>query len=331
VVPPVDVAQRDLGQDAVSDQKIDDLENLSKRLGRRFLTQRLGLERHYQGIGFNRRIGFPRRKKWYLWRFLMRGALKLTGLYWFGRRQASLVQVRRNFVRLRTLPAAFDGFTILHVSDLHVESSEGALRTLVPLLSTLTYDLCVLTGDYRDGKFGAYDIVLARMTQVLRALKGPVYGALGNHDTIRMVTDLERLGMRMLVNETTTIQRGDQTINLAGIDDAHYFRTDNIEKAAAVIPPGKCSILLSHTPEVYRQAAHAGFDLMLSGHTHGGQICLPRGIPVVRGGVMPRRIASGPWSYREMAGYTSRGVGTSIVPVRLNCPPEITLHYLSAK
>jgi predicted MPP superfamily phosphohydrolase len=325
VVSPVNVPQRALGQEAASGGESDDLEELSKRLGRRFLTQRLGLEGYYQ----DRRVGFRRRKRWYLRRSLIRGALKLTGLYWYGRRQANLVRVRRNLVRLRALPAAFDGFTILHLSDLHVESSEEALRSLFPLLSTLTYDLCVLTGDYRDGN-GAYDIVLARMTQVLQALRGPVYGTLGNHDTIRMVTDLERLGMRMLVNETTIIQRGDQTLNLAGIDDAFYFRTDNIEKAAAVIPPGTCSILLSHTPDVYRQAAHAGFDLMLSGHTHGGQICLPRGIPVFRAGVMPRRIASGPWSYREMAGYTSRGVGTTLVPVRLNCPPEITLHCLSA-
>jgi uncharacterized protein len=306
----------------------DDIEALGSRLGRLFLAQRLGLERHYQGRGFDRRVDFPRRRKWYPWRSLIRTALRLTGLYWFGHRRAGMVEIRHNLVRLNSLPAAFDGFTILHLSDLHVENSEEPLGRLIPLLSTVTYDLCVLTGDYRDGKFDAPDHVLARLAQVLAALKGPVYGTLGNHDSIRTVVDLERLGVRMLVNEAVTVQRGDQTIHLSGIDDAHYFRTDNIEKAAAEIPAGKCSILLSHTPEVYRQAAHAGFDLMLSGHTHGGQICLPGGIPVIRGGVMPRRIASGPWTYRGMAGYTSRGVGTSIVPVRLNCPPEITLHHL---
>ena len=305
-----------------------DLENLERRLGRLFLVQRLGLERHYQGRGFDRRIDFPRRGKWYPWRSLIRTALRLTGLYWLGHRRADMVQVQHNFVCLNALPAVFDGFTILHLSDLHVENSEGALRRLTPLLNTVTYDLCVLTGDYRDEKFGASDHVLARLAQVIAALKGPVYGTLGNHDSIRMVIDLERLGVRMLVNEAVAIQRGDQTIHLCGIDDAHYFRTDNIEKAAAEIPPGECSILLSHTPEVYRQAAHAGFKLMLSGHTHGGQICLPGGVPIIRGGVMPRRIASGPWTYRGMAGYTSRGVGTSIAPVRFNCPPEITLHHL---
>jgi uncharacterized protein len=111
-------------------------------------------------------------------------------------------------------------------------------------------------------------------------------------------------------------------------DDAHYYRVDNIEKAASNIPPGVFSILLSHTPEVYRQATHAGFDGLLSGHTHGGQICLPGSIPITLSSVLPRRFGSGAWQYHNMFGYTSVGVGSSIVPVRVNCLPEITLHHL---
>jgi predicted MPP superfamily phosphohydrolase len=86
--------------------------------------------------------------------------------------------------------------------------------------------------------------------------------------------------------------------------------------------------LLSHTPEIYRQAAHAGYDLLLGGHTHGGQICLPGSIPITLDAVLPRRMGSGAWKYHHMAGYTSVGVGSSIVAVRINCPPEITLHQL---
>ena len=103
---------------------------------------------------------------------------------------------------------------------------------------------------------------------------------------------------------------------------------DNIEKATLPIPIGSFSILLSHTPEVYRQAAHANFDLMLSGHTHGGQICLPGSTPIMLEAVLPPRMGSGPWQYHNMIGYTSVGAGSSVVPVRLNCPPEITLHHL---
>ena len=100
---------------------------------------------------------------------------------------------------------------------------------------------------------------------------------------------------------------------------------------ATQIPAGAFSILLSHTPETYREAAAAGFDLMLSGHTHGGQLCLPGGIPIKLEARLPRSMGAGAWRYAEMAGYTSVGAGTSLLPVRLNCPPEITLHTLRCK
>ena len=103
---------------------------------------------------------------------------------------------------------------------------------------------------------------------------------------------------------------------------------DNIEKAASAIPLDQFSILISHTPEVYRQAADAKFNLLLSGHTHGGQICLPGGFPITLDSVLPRSMGSGAWKYHDMLGYTSVGAGSSVVPVRFNCPPEITLHHL---
>jgi uncharacterized protein len=115
---------------------------------------------------------------------------------------------------------------------------------------------------------------------------------------------------------------------LAGVDDAHFYRADNIEKAAADIPHGCVSVLLSHTPEIYRQAAHAGFGLMLSGHTHGGQICLPGGVPILLEADLPRAFGAGAWRHAGMAGYTSVGAGSSVVPVRFNNRPEITLHQL---
>ena len=88
--------------------------------------------------------------------------------------------------------------------------------------------------------------------------------------------------------------------------------------------------MLSHTSEVYRQAAETGFDLMLSGHTHGGQLCLPGSIPIKLEAALPRKMGAGTWKHFGMDGYTSVGVGTSILPVRLNCPPEVTMHILSA-
>jgi predicted MPP superfamily phosphohydrolase len=251
-----------------------------------------------------------------------------VGLYWRARKNAERILVKRNDVRFAELPPAFDGFTILHISDLHVDMNEVAMQHLIELVGGMQYDLCVLTGDYRGKTFGP-SRKRPRTAAKLRAqLHGSIYGVLGNHDSIQMVPAMEAMGIRMLLNECEAIARGDQLIYLAGIDDAHFYRVDNIEKAALPIPDGAFSIILSHTPEVYRQAAHANFDLMLSGHTHGGQICLPGFIPIKLEAVLPRRMGAGAWKYHNMTGYTSVGAGSSVLPVRLNCPPEITLHCL---
>ena len=308
--------------------KQDLLAKLEQRLGRLYTSQRLGIEKDYEQRVFGRGINFFHFENWYSIHSIIRNSLKLTGLYWRGRSNAERIQIRHNQIQRADLPTVFNGFTILHISDMHADMSRGAMRRLAELLDVLTYDICVLTGDYRGKTFGPFDAALEAVGQVRSHLKGPVYGVLGNHDTIRMVPGLEAMGIRMLLNESETIVRGDQRIHLAGIDDAHYYRVDNIEKAASSIPHDEFSILLSHTPEIYRQAAHADFNLLLSGHTHGGQICLPGSIPITLDSILPRYMASGPWKYHNMLGYTSVGVGSCIVAVRLNCPPEITLHRL---
>lgn len=305
-----------------------DLEYLERRLGRFHAKQRLGIERDHEARVFGGGLNFFHIENWYTAPWLIRSSLRLAGLYRRGRRNAERVEVRSNTVRSANLPRAFAGFTILHISDMHVEMSEAAMDRLIKLLPELTYDLCVLTGDLRARTYGPFDATLAGVARVRSHITRPLYGVLGNHDTIQMVRGLEAMEIRMLLNENERIARGDQYIHLAGIDDAHYHRVDNIEKAASQIPENGFSILLSHTPEIYRQAAHAGFDLLLSGHTHGGQICLPGSIPITLDAVLPRRMGSGAWRYHEMAGYTSVGVGSCLVPVRFNCPPSITLHRL---
>jgi predicted MPP superfamily phosphohydrolase len=311
---------------AVMDNDISS--KLERRLGRLHARQRHGIEKDHEAQIFGQGLNFFHIENWYSVHSLMRALLKLSGLYWRGQRNAERIQVRHNHVHCTALPPAFDGFVLLQISDLHADISEGAMRRLAELLPDLSYDLCVLTGDFRGATYGPYQPALAVMQQIHAALHGPVYGVLGNHDTVCMVPGLEEMGIRMLLNECETVSRDGQSIYLAGIDDAHYFRVDNIEKAASDIPPDGFSVLLSHTPEIYRQAAHAGFDLIVSGHTHGGQICLPGSIPITLDSVLPRRFGSGAWKYHEMFGYTSVGAGTTIMPVRLNCLPEITLHHL---
>jgi predicted MPP superfamily phosphohydrolase len=206
---------------------------LKQRLGQLHARQRLGIERDHEAQIFGQGINFFHIENWYSIHSVIRTTLKLTGLYWRGVRNAQRIRINHNYLAFEALPSRFDGFTVLHISDLHVDMNESAMRRLTELLPGLDYDLCVLTGDYRGATFGAFDAALEGLARVRSELRGQVYGVLGNHDTIRMVPGLEEMRIRMLLNECEVISRDDQRIYLAGIDDAHYYRADNIEKAAS--------------------------------------------------------------------------------------------------
>ncbi|HEY8671358.1 MAG TPA: metallophosphoesterase [Terriglobales bacterium] len=304
------------------------LRKLESRLGVKEARARLKFEADHEAQIFGQGLTFFHLENWYSARSIIRKALKATGLYWHARRIADRVVVRRNALAFQNLPSAFHEFTILHISDLHVDLSEGAMRHLLEIVGTLRFDVCALTGDYRGQTYGPIETAMEGVERLRAEIKKPTYAVFGNHDSVRMVPRLEAMDIRVLLNECETLARGDQRIHLAGIEDAHFYRAEDIGRAASNIPKADFAIVLSHTPEVYRQAAEAGFALMLSGHTHGGQLCLPGGIPIKLEAVLPRRMGAGAWKYRGMNGYTSVGVGTSILPVRLNCPPEITLHVL---
>jgi len=310
----------------------DEIEaRLYKRLGRVHAMQRLGIEsdkeRHVFGGGLN----FFHPENWYSLTSILRYTLKITGLYYIGRRNSRRLRILENSLCLEGLPPAFEGYTLLHLSDLHVDMNEPAMLHMAAVIKGLDYDLCVMTGDYRAKTFGAIDATLTGLKQIAQSINKPTFAVLGNHDSIRMVPELEEWGIRFLLNESIVLEREQENIYLAGVDDAHYFRVDNIQKATNNIPHNATSLLLSHTPEIYMQAAHANFDAFLCGHTHGGQICLPGGFPLTLDAKCPRYMGSGSWRYNSMSGYTSVGAGTSIINVRFNCPPEITLHRLTAQ
>ncbi|MDH3691439.1 MAG: metallophosphoesterase family protein [Gammaproteobacteria bacterium] len=301
---------------------------LSVRVSRLHLKQRLGIEGDREARVFGQGFNFFHIENWYSIHSLIRTILRMFLLHGRGRRNALDVEIRRNDIRIQSLPPSFNGFTILHISDLHLDMNEDIPRALIERIRDMEYDIVVLTGDFRAKTFGPYQPTVDAMERVRAHLNGSIYGVLGNHDSIRMVPSMEAMGIHMLLNESIVIERGGDRIFLAGIDDPHYYRADNLEKACDNIPPEVVSILLAHTPEIYKHASHADFNLMLCGHTHGGQICLPGRIPIISNARCPRRLCAGAWRYNDLIGYTSVGSGVSIVDVRLNCPPEITLHRL---
>jgi predicted MPP superfamily phosphohydrolase len=301
---------------------------LALRAGEAFVQQRLALDALREARG-QRKERWPLR--WFTLHHLVRTGLRTSGLHARGRRNAHAIELREHPLVLPRLPAAMQGFTLLQLSDLHLDVDPDFVHTLIRRIEGLRFDACVLTGDYRFRSFGPIDATLRAMDLLRPHLGQQVWSVLGNHDTLAMVPPLEAMGIPVLLNEAVQLRRGDARIGLAGVDDAHSYRLHDIPRAHAACGDAACRILLSHTPEPYAQAAQAGFDAMLSGHTHGGQVCLPGGLPVKMDLRTPLRYQRGPWQAGAMQGYTSVGCGSSIIDVRLNSLPEVTLHRLVAK
>ncbi|MGV6817849.1 MAG: metallophosphoesterase [Thiotrichales bacterium] len=301
---------------------------LEKRISPIHLRTRLGIETDRDRRILGQGVNLFHIENWYSIHALIRGVLRVTGLHERGKRNALRLTTTQNTIRLPNLPEAFEGYRVLHLSDLHLDVNPHIADVLIDRISQVEYDVCLITGDYRAKTFGADDKALEAMQKVSHALKGPVYSILGNHDSIQMVPGLEAMGIEVLLNESAVLERNGERLYLIGIDDPHYYEVHNIEKAAAEVPVEACSIFLSHSPETYRKASLAGFDVFLCGHTHGGQICLPGGTPLMCNAKAPRKLCNGAWQYEQMKGYTSRGSGVSVVDVRYNCEPEITVHTL---
>ena len=281
-----------------------------------------------------KRSGKKTRSRWTLFERLLaifRVLLKLTGLYQKGLANAKAIQVKKIALTFKDLPAVFHSFKILHISDLHIDAIEGLEDILAEKIKPLQADLCVMTGDFRMDTTGSYRQILPAMKKLLEALHPSygVLGVLGNHDTFRMVESLEQAGMRFLVNETVKIEKERQSLYITGVDDTYYFYTDMALQAFEKEHPG-FAIALSHTSELSDVAADNGYGLYLCGHTHGGQICLPGGVPVISHQKGHRDRVRGLWKQNGMVGYTSPGAGVSGIPLRFNCPPEITLFELLA-
>ncbi|MBE2180575.1 MAG: metallophosphoesterase family protein [Chthoniobacterales bacterium] len=254
--------------------------------------------------------------------------LKFSGLGLRGRANCLDIRVVKRDQPLANLPPVFDGFRLLHISDLHLDLIPGFADVVIGLIRGIPHDQAVITGDFADHPAGYFHDCLGDIFRIAEALSPQPIAILGNHDIIEIVPHLEAAGLRVLLNENTRLEHAGQHLWFAGIDDPCFYRTHDLEAAHRGIPAGDCSILLSHSPETYDGARHCGFSFMLSGHTHGGQICLPGGTALVRNGRCPAAQFAGAWSHHGLHGYTSRGTGSCGVAARFNCPPEMTLHIL---
>ena len=256
--------------------------------------------------------------------------LRVSGLA--GRSRANYLAprlVERHWT-LPRLPSSFAGFRLLQLTDLHLDLDPAFTPCLIERLKPVAYDAVVITGDFRNSTHEDHAPSFEAASKIIDCLHPPRFGILGNHDFLELAPALESAGLSMLLNEVACLTRGDDKLWIAGIDDSHFYRTHDLARVDAALPPDACTILLAHSPEIVHELPPDRFDLVLSGHTHGGQLCLPGGrwlvVPVKN---LKPQFVKGPWQVGTTQGYTSPGTGACGVPARLNCPGEITVHVLT--
>ena len=250
--------------------------------------------------------------------------------------EANRPRIVRKELPLRRWPARLDGFTLVVLSDFHYDPyfSMHPLHASIGMVNDLQADLIVLTGDFvtaplvgsDDEKAASAAEPCARLLRQMHARHG-LWAVMGNHDRAtdakRVTRALQAEGIHCLANQSAAIERDGARFWLAGVDDV-LDRANDLQKALHSVPSDEATVLLAHEPDYADIVARSPVDLQLSGHSHGGQIRLPWLGPLYLPD-LARKYVWGLYRVGDLTLYTNPGLGTIRVPVRLNCPPEITL------
>ncbi len=244
------------------------------------------------------------------------------------------IDVVQQHLTLPHLSAAFDGFRIVQISDLHTDNvwmTRDRLISIVNLVNQQTPDLVVLTGDFVTQNPIAP--LLPDIEAALTLLKPPTLAILGNHDHWTDATAIHGViknsGLIDLSNAVHIVRRGEATLSIGGVDDI-WEKQDRLDLVLNQLPSDGAAILLAHEPDFADTAAQTGrFDLQLSEHSHGGQVILPFYGPAVRIN-LAQKYPLGLYHVGTMLQYTNRGLGMVSPRVRFNCRPEMTVFTLAA-
>jgi len=246
------------------------------------------------------------------------------------------VQLTRYEVTIGRLPRHLDGLRVLHLSDLHVHPGSDLAWQVPDLVATVEHDLLCYTGDFIDIDADIPDVatLLARMPRT-----APTYAVLGNHDYIpfgrvygsndtpKLRATLAEAGLTVLANEARPVLDG--ALYVVGVDDPSTGR-DHLARAMAEAPEEACALVLAHSPDVALRLGRRRPDLILAGHTHGGQIRLPVVGALQTLSRLPRHLAMGLNRYQGVPLFVSRGIGYSGLNLRLGSPPEAAVLTLRA-
>jgi len=251
----------------------------------------------------------------------------------YGFAESGAIRVERVSVKVPNLPKAFDNLTVAFLTDIHHGPyvSLDAVASMVRTTQSLQPDLILLGGDYclRDGKY------IRPCFDVLKGLNAPlgVFGVFGNHDYAHGPKETQEgmmaAGIGELTNAGVWLTRGNSRFRLAGVDDLWRGHPD-LKPALGDATANDACVLLSHNPDYAETMTDRRVGLVLSGHTHGGQVIVPGManpfVPSRYGNKYSHGMVEAPASKV----YVSRGLGLTSVPVRYNCPPELTLLTLNS-
>lgn len=246
----------------------------------------------------------------------------------YGYFEAQAIRLRSKRIVLKRLPRAFEGFTIVLLSDLHTSSYGRREKRLCELLRTVEADLVVFAGDFKRRTATNDAPVAAALKEISRCLRSRLtpLAVLGNKDNAGMTAGIEDAGIDRLSGRAKRLTRQGETLWIAGVDSFNLQRlTRALISATSEIPDGSFKILLSHGPDVAPLANALGYDLILCGDTHGGQIRLPLIGAVDVKSEISRRYCRGILREGSATLCISAGIGTCAFPVRLLCPPEVLL------
>lgn len=251
--------------------------------------------------------------------------LKCVGLYGRGLRNARRIIHRSLDWPVPDLPGGLDGLRILFLSDLHLDGPTRTGDALLDILPDIEADVTLLGGDYCWGNFDPVGPALAELDRLVPALKRPlgIYAVLGNHDPPVFLEGLQDLDLTVLANQSVRIERSGDALHIAGTEDCHLYKRDDLEAALSDVPPDGFTLVLSHALDLVHDAAARGCRLYLAGHTHWGQIALPGGRPLLTHSTPGRGFARGFWRLKKLQGYTSSGAGTAGMPIRFNTHSEV--------
>lgn len=244
--------------------------------------------------------------------------------------ERNTLQVERLSVTLTGLPRSFTGTKLVHFSDVHLGHflEPQDLQRIVDRIMAEQPDMICFTGDLVDEDTR----VLALAVPILSQLQAPLgkYAVLGNHDyrareQMAVRNAWAASGFEVLDNRNVSVTKNDEKLYVAGVDDVLHG-APNMRQAMTAIPEGQTVILLAHEPDFADEAANHPVQLQLSGHSHGGQVRLPI-IGHLLTPKLARKYVQGMYRVgnHSMQVYTNRGIGTTILPVRLFCRPELTV------